>query len=282
MEKYDLKTEKLAEGIDWLSYSSKSTEEWGFPSYILDDWKPIHPLQNYTHGQKNKQGVLRFWNTTRDTQGRYVIFGGSVLPTFQEYQQEFLQWVSMKNVKPTRIDFCVDITHSNFNPKAVVSQLRERKVKTHAKAIPKYTDDWLQGFTQYVGLKTSETYTRIYDKKVEQKTDYPWIRIETVYQGQRAEAAFASYIQHKSASSLIKSHVDFPEWRAWNRVLRGRKCKLHYVAKESNTRAWLLSQVCKCIAGELLLDDDQRFLFQLMDRIREEYRVLSPDDEIDW
>lgn len=282
MEKYTQKTEEIGEKIDWLAYSSKSSENWGFPDYIEDNWKPISPIRNYTHGQKNKQGVLRFWNTVKESQGRSVIFGGSVLPTLGVSQDEFLQWVSSRNVKPTRIDFCVDIIRSNFNVRAVIPQLRAKEVVTHAKQIPLYSDEWTTGFTQYIGTFKSETYTRIYDKAVEQKTDYPWIRIETVYQGDRAEAALQAYLQHHSAASLIRCHVDFPKWRAWNRILRARKSKLHYQKKESATRAWLLSQVSKCIARELLLDDDQQFLFELMDRIREEYRVLSPDDEIDW
>lgn len=278
-----LETEEIAEKIDWLAYSQKTNVEWGFPEYIKDKWKPISPLRNYTNGEENEQGVKRFWNTITMTQGKYVVFGGSVLPTLQENQEQFLQWVSSHETKVTRIDFCVDIIRSKtFNPKSVVSHLRAKKVKTHAQSIPKYSDDWKGGFTQYIGKKTSETYTRIYDKGMEQKTDYTWSRIETVYQGERAEAALSAYLLHKSTVPLIRAHVDFPDWKQWNRVMQADKGKLVYEKRISNTRKWLLDSVASSIAKELLLDDDQAFLFELMERVRFEYKALSKDDTIDF
>lgn len=283
MGKTGQETEKIAEKIDWLAYSQKTGTEWGFPAYIENQWKPISPLRNYTNGEENKQGIKRFWNTITATQGKYVVFGGSVLPTLQENQEQFLQWVSSNETKVTRIDFCVDVTHSKrFNPKSVVSHLRAKKVKTHAQSIPKYSDDWQGGFTQYIGKKTSETYTRIYDKAVEQGVEYPWTRIETVYQGERAEAALSAYLLHKSTIPLIRSHVDFPEWKEWGRIMRANKSKLLFEKRESNTRRWLLDSVAGSIAKELLLDDDQAFLFELMDRVRREYKRLSPESEVNW
>src|SRR5574340_70598 len=270
-----LKNGILSEKIDWLAYSFSSQQDWQFPGYIEDKWKDISPLRNYTNGQENKQGVKRFWNTHKDKQGRFVLLSGSVLPTLEENVEPFLRHVASLDAKPTRIDFCVDITHSNFNPKQVIGQLRSRNVITHAKKIPRYTDDWQKGFTQYVGTKSSETYTRIYDKGVEQKTDFSWTRIETVYQGDRAEAALQAYLLHKSTRPLIRAHVDFPKWKAWGRIMQSDKAKLTIAPKQSNTRRWLMESVCGTIAKELLLDEDQAFLFELIDRIRLEYRTLS-------
>lgn len=279
----DTELEEIGEKIDWLAYTQPSTKDWCFPSYIEDNWKPISPLKHYTHGQENKQGVKRFWSITNPKQGRKVEFGGSVLPTLGENLEEFLHFISLQDAKPTRIDFCVDVTHSKtFNPKSVVSHLRSRKVITHAKEIPKFSDDWKGGFTQYIGKKSSETYTRIYDKAVEQKVPFKWARIETVYQGERARPALQAYLLHHSTVPLIKSHVDFPNWREWNRVMHGGKCHVHVEKRLSNTRKWLLDSVAGSIAKELLLDDDQSFLFELMDRVREEYKRLSPGYEVDW
>lgn len=279
----DTELEEIGEKIDWLAYSQPSAKDWCFPSYIEDNWKPISPLRHYTHGQENKQGVKRFWSITNPKQGRKVEFGGSVLPSLGENLEEFLHFISLQDVKPTRIDFCVDIIHSKtFNPKSVVSHLRSKKVITHAKQIPKYSDEWMGGFTQYIGRKTSETYTRIYDKAVEQKVPFKWARIETVYQGERAQPALQAYLLHKSAIPLIIAHVDFPQWKQWQRIMSSSKAKLRYQTRQSNTRKWLLNSVSKSIANELLLDDDQSFLFELMDRVREEYKRLSPGYEVDW
>lgn len=277
------KTEEIAEKIDWIAYSQKANFSWGFPPFIEDNWKPIHPLPNYTHGEENKQGVRRFWNTVRTSQGKYVILSGSAMTNIAEHQQQFMEFLASGDGKPTRIDYCVDVIgKSLFNPKACVAYLRKREVKTHAQQIPKYVDEWKGGFSQYIGKKGSETYTRIYDKKAEQGADFQWSRVETVYQGERAEASLHAYLLHKSTVPLIKAHVDFPNWKQWNRVMSGGRAKLLINRKQSNTREWLLGTVSSSIAKEMLLDDDQSFLFDMINRVREEYKRLSGDDDIDW
>lgn len=283
MSQYSIKTEILAEKIDWIAYTQKTDSEWCFPAYIDNHWKKISPLRNYTSGEENKQGIKRFWNTINPYQGKQVLLSGTASSMLGENTENFLRWVSSQGWKPTRLDYSLDILHSNFNLRVIVPQLRERKVITHARQIPRYTDEWKQGFTQYIGTKTSETYTKVYDKAVEQKANHPWVRIETTYQGDRAEASLQAYLQCGSTRPLIKRHVHFPEWRAWNRVMSSAVVKLIAPTRETRTRAWLLSQVAKSIAREIAMDDDQQFLFQMIGRIREEYTIITKGKvEVDW
>jgi DNA relaxase NicK len=277
------KTEVLSEKIDWIAYTQKSSIDWQFPAYISDKWKRINPLRNYTNGEENQQGVKRFWNTIREAQGRMVLLDGSASSILGANREEFLCWLNGMDAKPTRLDFALDITHSKFKPQGCVQHLRNGSVKTHAQSALQVHDEFKGGFTQYVGTKTSETYTRIYDKSMEQKTSYNWTRIETVYQGDRAEAGLQAYLQHKSVRPLILAHVDFPKWGAWKRVMSGDVAKLHVPLRETRTRAWLLSQVAKSIAREIAMDEDQSFLFQLIDQIREEYKTLTKGEQnISW
>jgi DNA relaxase NicK len=277
------KTEVLREKIDWLAYTQKNSVDWQFPSFILDKWKPISPLRNYTNGEENSQGIKRFWNTIRSDQGRLVVLGGSSLDMLGENRQEFVSFTGGLDNKITRVDYALDILGGSFSPQAVVSHLRNRNVITHARTIPRIQEDWHGGFSQYVGTKASETYTRIYDKAAEQHITGKWARIETVYQGDRAEASLQAYLLHKSCRKLIRGHVDFPKWKAWQRIMQGDKEKLIITPRISNTRNWLLNQVSTSIAKELLLDDDQTFLFELMERVRMEYKRLTKDDVIiDW
>lgn len=274
--------EVLREKIDWLAYTHKNSVDWQFPDYISTNWKPISPLRNYTNGEENKQGIKRFWNTIRADQGRMVILGGSVLDTLGEKREDFVSFTGGMDNKITRVDYCLDITGGTFNPITAVSHLRNHEVITHATKIPRIQDDWEGGFSQYVGKKTSETYTRIYDKAAEQKQSGKWTRIETVYQGDRAEASLQAYLLHRSTRKLILAHVDFPKWRAWRRIMQGDKAKLIVSPRQSNTRTWLLEQVAPTIARELLLDGDQSFLFELLNRIRDEYKRLEPKNVIEW
>lgn len=278
-----LKTEILAEKIDWLAYTLKSSEGWAFCEGIDDHWKNVQPLRNYTHAEENKQGVRRYWNTISATQGRMVVCSGGVCSSEDYPTQEHLNAVNCSDAKATRIDFCLDIVNSSFKPTGCVTHLRLGNCITHARKIPKITDEWQKGFTQYIGTKTSETYTRIYDKQVEQKTDYSWARVETIYQGARAEPALVSYLQHKSTRRLILAHVDFPKWKAWRRVMSGNKAKLTYAPRVSATRKWLLEQVSKSLAKELAQDEDERFMFEFIDKVREEWReITGVDEEISW
>ncbi len=278
-----LETEVLAEKIDWIAYTQKNSVDWNYPAYISDKWKKISPLRNYTHGEENQQGVKRFWNIIRADQGRMTIMDGYASSILGENREDFLFWLSQMDAKPTRLDYSLDITHSNFKPQGCVLHLRTGSVVTHAQSAIQVTDEFKGGFTQYLGTKTSETYTRIYDKAKEQKVDYNWTRIETVYQGARAEASLQAYLQCGSTRPLIKRHVDFPKWRAWKRVMQDDTTKLAIPPRETRTRAWLLSQVAKSIAREIAMDEDQNFLFELMDKIRFEYKMLTKGQQkVDW
>lgn len=276
-------SEVLAEKIDWLAYTLKSNEGWAFCDDIDQHWKKVSPLQNYTHGEENKQGIRRYWNTISSKQGRQVVCSGGVLTADEFPIDGLLTAVGQSDAKCTRIDFCLDVAHSNFKPKGCISHLRARDVVTHARKIPKYEDEWQKGFTQYVGTKASETYTRIYDKQAEQKTDYAWVRVETVYQGARAEPALSAYLQHKSTRRLILAHVDFPKWKAWRRIMSGDKAKLTYPPRKSATRDWLLNQVAKSLAKELAQDGDHAFWFEFSDAVKLAYGDLTGNDEdISW
>lgn len=278
-----IETEILAEKIDWIAYTQKNSVDWNYPAYISDKWKKISPLRNYTHGEENQQGVKRFWNIIRADQGRMTIMDGCASSILGENREEFLCWLNQMDARPTRLDYSLDITHSNFNARGCVQHLRNGLVRTHSQSALQVHDEFKGGFTQYLGTKTSETYTRIYDKAMEQKTDFSWTRVETVYQGARAEASLAAYLQHKSVRPLILAHVDFPKWRAWQRVMSGNVAKLAIPFRETRTRAWLLSQVAKSIAREIAMDEDQKFLFELIDRVRFEYKMLTKDkQDVDW
>jgi len=216
-------------------------------------------------------------------QGRKVEWSGSTLNYSEEHLSQLFTFVAGLDNKITRVDYCLDIFGQSFEPSGCIRHIKNRDFITHAqKAI--VNKDWLnEGFTQYVGTKSSETYTRIYDKAAEQKLNGKWSRIETVYQGERAEASMQAYLLHKSTRPLIRAHVEFPKWKAWQRVMVGDKVKLAITPRKSKTREWLLNQVAGSIAKELLLDDDQAFLFELMERVRFEYKRLTKDEQdVEW
>jgi len=273
----------LAEKIDWIAYTQTITSEWDFPSYIDDHWKTIKPMRHYDNGEENKQGVKRFWNKETPSQGRFVVLAGQASGILQEDQFDFLQWVSTTDRKATRIDFALDIIRSKFTPQLVRKHLLSGEAVTHAVSMLRIGEIGGNGDTQYVGKKSSETYTRIYDKRVEQKADFNWCRVETVYQGDRAKPALEAYCECKSTRPLIKAHINFPAWSDWGKIMSDNVVKLRTSSYETATRAWLLGQVAKSMAKELARDEEHGFWFDFQERVREELaRIEGKHDIIDF
>lgn len=278
-----LKNAVLSEKIDWVAYSQANSFEWDLPPYIDNHWKKIYPLKNYTNGEENKQGVRRYWNTEIMSQGKHVVMSGTASGILQENLSPFLQWLISTGRKPTRVDYSVDVTHSKLKAETANTHVKKREIITHAQSARVVTDEFKGGFTQYLGTKSSETYTRIYDKSKEQNTDYGWVRFETVYQGDRAAPSVQAYLQCASTRPLIKSHVDFPRWEDFGRIMSGDIVKLVVSPKPTNTRHWLLTQVAKSMASELSRDEEHGLWFEFIQAIQVELVELGREREYtDW
>jgi len=265
----------LAEKIDWIAYSQSITINWDFPDYIDNHWKEIRPLQFYDHGEENKQGVKRYWCKEHPEQGRRVVLAGQSSAILQENQFDFLQWINTTDRKATRIDYALDITHSRLTPQTVRRHLLAGEAVTHAKSLLRTGELINEGDTQYVGRKSSETYTRIYDKAVEQKVTFPWLRVETVYQGDRAKPSLATYCQCKSTRPLIARHIDFPEWKDWIQIMSRNVVQFSVPPHETATRSWLLGQVAQAMAKELHRDEDHIFWFDFQQAVQNELDRLE-------
>lgn len=272
-----LKNAVLSEKIDWTAYTQPYAMDWDFPPQIDNHWKDTKCLPHYNKAQENPQGVRRYWHTENLRQGRYVVLDGVSSGILRECQLDVLEWVNTGGRKATRIDFALDILHSDFHPRMVRRRLERGEAVTHAQSFLTMDDLSTRGFTQYVGRKQSETYTRIYDKAIEQGASYSWIRVETVYQGERARPALQAFCEGKSTRPLIRAHVDFPKWRDWQQLFTGSVVKLQTPQKETRTREWLLSTVSKSIAKELTMDDDHQFWFQMIEAIGKELALLGEE-----
>lgn len=270
-----VKTAVLAEKIDWIAYSQATTLEWGFPDYIDQHWKDIRAIRGYDHGQENKQGVKRYWNVERPSEGRHVVLAGQSSATLQENQFDFLRWVHTTDRKATRIDYALDIIHSKLTPQVVRRHLLAGEAVTHALSMLRTGELMNEGDTQYIGRKTSETYTRVYDKAVEQKVSFHWTRVETVYQGDRAAPSLGAFLQSKSTRPLIRRHIDFPLWQDWQRIMANNVVELFVPRHETATRAWLLGTVAKAIAKELNRDEEHSFWFEFQEAVGQELERLE-------
>jgi len=266
---------EIAEKIDYIAYSQAFHLEFDFPDYIDRHWKEIPNIAHYNKAEENKQGVRRYWNTENAAQGKRVVLAGQASATLQDDQFGFLQWILNTGRKPTRIDYAVDVLHSKFTPQVVRRHLLAGEAVTHARSKLRNGELIEDGDTQYIGRKKSETYTKVYDKRAEQKVDFQWTRVETTYQGERALPSLREYCICKSTRPLIKRHIDFPKWRDWLQIMSRDVVEFSIPQRETATRAWLLGQVAKAIAKELYRDEDHLLWFDLQNAVKAELDRLA-------
>jgi len=268
---------KIAEKIDYIAYSQAFHLEFDFPDYIDRHWKEIANIAHYNKAEENKQGVRRYWNTENPSQGKRVVLAGQASGVLLENQFNFLQWINSTPRKATRIDYAVDILHSKFTPNVVRRHLLAGEAVTHARSKLRNGELIEDGDTQYIGRKTSETYTKIYDKKAEMAADFSWTRIETTYQGARAHPSLRSYCECKSTKPLITRHIDFPQWSDWLQIMSRDVVEFSIPQRQTATRAWLLGQVAKAIAKELARDEDHLLWFDLQNAVKVELDRLEEE-----
>jgi len=271
--------EKLSEKCDWIAFTVPFYKDLTWPDLILDAWKEIRPIRNYNKGQENAQGIKLFWHDTRPAQGKHIILSGSTLTRLGENTYGVLNWIRDEEYHISRIDLCVDVTHTNLNPRNATYHLNKGQYKSHAHSAPRWDDSLQAGYTQYIGKKTSETYVRIYDKASEMGVSFKWVRCEIVLQGDRATPALHAYLRDNSVRGLLSNFIKFPNWKKWNAILQATPVTLEVIPKETATRAWLMGSVAKSIAKEMALEDSHEFWLNMVQRIREEYFTITKEDE---
>jgi len=279
MKRYP-KTETVSEKVDWIAFTCPFYKDLSFPDFVSSEWKEINPIAHFNKGKENKQGVRVYWHTERPANGRHVIMSGTTLIYFQGREKDIFLYLFREGYRITRVDFCLDVVHSNINIKNATYHIEKRQVKTHAKQFPTWFDAAGSGYTQYIGKKTSETYCRIYDKASEMGTDHEWARVEVVFNGDRCAPAVSAYLGGASCGAIIKAFVDFPKWRKWGKIMGSATATVRVPTKQTNTREWLLGQVAKSLAREMALDDDQDFYLTFLQKVREEYYALSEKGDI--
>lgn len=269
------KSQQVNQRCDWLAFTIPFYKESTFPEFVSTEWKTIPPIAHFGNGQENKQGVRLYWSQSRPSQGKHVIFSGSVLDLMRDKVQDLLHWIMLQGFKVTRVDFAVDVMHTDMNPKNAAYHLDRGQCKTRAKKATTWDDRLSPGFTQYIGRKSSPVFVRIYDKAAEMGCNFGWVRIEIVYGAFKAKKAIETYLQVGDCRGMVRSHCDFPQWRKWASVMDAPISPIVVSRKTTKTREWLLGQVAKSLAKEMTLDDDQEFYLNFIQRVREEYLGLT-------
>lgn len=123
----------------------------------------------------------------------------------------FMRWASdsLIGVRCSRIDICLDDYGKHINPTQIEEALAEGYYTgfSVATAITNYDRQNSGGFTINLGSRSSDRFTRIYDKDVESSGKIKSHRVEAELKGALSEAFFALYIEFPVQPDLIQRRL---------------------------------------------------------------------------
>lgn len=148
----------------------------------------------------------------------------------------------------------------------------------------------------YIGnIKSKSRKVRIYNKGLEDGNIIPnWVRIE--YEKRRgARSTYMAVIKGETIASIIKSVIDFPEWRLWQEIIGASTAIIprEYLSLENDLNdsiEWIRKSVAPAIAkvafeqfqnGECTDIHDAQIFTTLSDAIATKLRELMHQASID-
>jgi len=189
--------------------------------------------------------------------GVSVDYPGSALKQVEPIME--LQHAVAIGGQVSRLDIAID-TDEAWDVEDFRKAIKSGEVDTRARKAGVY--DGLNGWTVYVGSRSSEKFLRIYDKAAETKTTDPWTRIELECKGDFAQS-IAKGINAEGYGMIplvIRAFAHFPTLPCWERVTGGGGVYLATpkVERHSNTRGWLLQTVAPVLVR--MVNNDPSFL----------------------
>jgi hypothetical protein len=258
--------------LDWLRYTIKWDERKSIDEN-LSHAVPIAPVfektgekatigQGYDSGLRMGAGMV-FWHSTNHNQGVSVQFSGTDLQTVRDSgmsELDLLMAIEDKNPQVTTLHSCINIHDAGARPTDVLEAKKKGTLTTRARHIGQYSSEtkgkteWLAGDTIYIGSPKSAVQIRIYNKAAEQRKAGDWIRIEIVFRGRYAMAAYEAMLKYGIPSvtrRLIQKQMNFTaSW--WVYAMRGGLAPpMHVKRKEPATLKWLKESVLPALEREI-------------------------------
>ena len=239
----------------------------------------------YTHGYRLPGSGVVLYNPDRLDMGVHVSLSSGALALIPQTPQELITKVLRVGGKFTRVDVALDSheTHISTIDAAIrrgdlVSRSVERTYQGS------FVND---GYTIYIGARSSDRFVRIYNKAAEQKlTDGAvWTRVEIEFKKHQAQLAATYILQGADLRSLVFSALDFRDrtadsntsrcpqldwWSAWvGAVERVSFARETIVKTARRIYQWVVRQCAPSLAFlDEYLGKDPTWLYQLCDANR--------------
>jgi len=267
--------------IDWLSFTCpheqlESLVEWFYQFGVKPSERGAMGY-DYSYYVAGTGRLLWSSNPEKYRMGVHVVLPSSALDVLYSKGYDWaklFQVVMLFGGKVARLDIafddkCDDGSVPLLDLQVIDSAIRERSYASHLRNRRVTEDLETRGVTYYLGSGQSDVLVRIYDKQIEQKVDYHWIRVELQLRDKKADNLFrmsADACCNDDAfsdmmSEVLLSILDFKDIRiddtnvsrcetsAWWALFVQTACKLSVslrkIVDESidRSRAWIEKQV---------------------------------------
>jgi len=268
-------TQIFSQRVDWIEGTFKRFTTVLLPPILSHKFVPCKAFNGYTVGSKYDDGRTHFQNPDRPEMGVHVKWDGAACGMCPIDPLNLVKSLIDAKFCFTRLDLALDFVNCNLDPLRATEELTDGKCKTRAREYPYWGTAGSDGYTQYIGKKTSEIYCRIYDKAAEMGIQQDHTRVELVVRHKRADKAAREIVRNPDFRGLVVSFANFPEWDEWIEALSVDPVKLPAERKTSGTKLWLLRSGASALAKQMILDGDDVFYFRFLDEVQTVYRQLS-------
>jgi phage replication initiation protein len=210
-----------------------------FPKFHLPDLIDFisalscHELQHTDRGFLGYKFSTR-WNSgvilahSEDRKESCLSVPGKFLESISlDCQRTLIQYLSAYcEAKFTRLDFSVDDHTETLNRSVLKSCYENRTVRTRSRDLSwTETNNGDGGFTFVIGSRSSNTYTRIYDKAAESNLSEPCVRVEVECKGDQAQAQVKILLEpllhwFSGFIGILRSAIDFVDVQADSNISR--------------------------------------------------------------
>lgn len=267
----------FSQKVDWIEGTFKMRKTVNLPAILSQKFVPCRAFNGYTVGSKFDDGRTHFQNPDRPEMGTHITWDGNACGNCPIDLLELIKSLIQADFSFTRLDLACDFINCNLEPCRATEELENGRCKTRAREYPYWGTAGADGYTQYIGKKTSEIYMRIYDKAAEMGVQQDHTRVELVVRHERADKAAREIVLDTDFRRLVVSHADFPKWDEWASALCVLPTKLPAERKTSATKEWLLRSAASALAKQMILDGEEDFYFKFLDQVKYVYRQLSKD-----
>lgn len=249
---------KLAQHLDWLEITYPILGQKvniSYPEHWSKTRVECKPRNGYNLAVRYADGRIEELHTEHQNMGVHVTFPAQTLAELKEDEKWLLEYLLTEGAKVTRLDCAIDVLEYPLDFDVLWSLIKSREYKCRIRQSPLRIHDATHGDTIYFGRMKSSVFTRLYNKQAEQKTEFAWVRVETVFRHSRANDAAKKMVKtNSSPASFVTGHVQIPRSEWWTDVMTMQAVKTRLNRSDGDKRReWLMKSVAPTLAKEMFL-----------------------------